>query len=219
MTSPNGGNLNFNRQPAGPSLGEPPAGSFGPGGFGTSMNSEALPESPAQFALRDRVPPSGLDQSQSAIVAPIGISTQAAGFTQNRGLPNQNQNPPSTNTRDLIAEMERASSRSAQDSPSSNRTPLTTAPTMQGFMATPAGETSLAEYERMTQLHNTEMNQIRQQIDAQRQLPGSENYFQNSPQSPRGTPNAADPNFSRSGFTRRSSSLPMPADNASRSMP
>ena len=68
---------------------------------------------------------------------------------------------------------------------------------MQGFLATPAGEKALAEYERMNQRHNAEANLIRQQIDAQRQLPGSENYFRSTTQPQLGTPTGTNPNYVR----------------------
>ena len=154
MNFPNGGN--FNRQPAGPPQGEPPVGSFGPGGYDTSVNSEALPESPAQFALRDRLPQSEQYQTPSAFAVPNAVPVQAAGFQQNRGLPNQNQITQPSNTRDLIAEMERASSRSTpnraggddrweQGSAPNGLNPNTTVPTKQGFLAIPTGENALAE--------------------------------------------------------------------------
>jgi hypothetical protein len=50
------------------------------------------------------------------------------------------------------------------------------ATTTEGFLPAAAGDASLQEYERMIQLHNAETNSIRQQLDAQRQLPGSENF-------------------------------------------
>ena len=71
------------------------------------------------------------------------------------------------------------------------------APTIQGFLATPAGEKALAEYERMNQRHNAEANLIRQQIDAQRQLPASENYIRSTTQPQLGTPTGTNPNSIR----------------------
>ena len=94
-----------------------------------------------------------------------------------------------------------------------------TVPTMQGFITSQAGDNSLAEYERMSQLHNAEMNQIRQQLDSQRQLPGSENYFRSSTQSQLGTPTGSDPRLGSTGYSRRSNFNSMPSNNAARQLP
>lgn len=226
---PNAGN--FNRQPLGPAMGEPPAGTFGGGGYETSANSLTMPESPTQFALRDRLPPSEQYQTPAAFSAfgsSNSVPAQPRGLAPNRGLPNQNSN--SQSTRDLITEMERASARTNPDraggddrweqgsAPNSLNSTAST-PTMQGFLATPAGDNALAEYERMNQLHNSEMNLIRQQLDSQRQLPGSENYFRSSTQSQLGAPTGADPNLDRLGSSRRSNFNPMPSNNAPRQLP
>ncbi len=228
---PNAGN--FNRQPSGPATGQPPAGTFGDGGYETSANSLTIPESPTRFALQDRLPPSEQYQTPSnfnAFGTPNSIPAQSSSFMPNRGLPNQNPNPQSLSTRDLIAEMERASTRTNPDraggddrweqgSAPNGLSSAASAPTMQGFLATPAGDNALAEYERMNQMHNSEMNMIRQQLDSQRQLPGSENYFRSSTQSQLGTPTGADPNLGRIGSSRRSNFNPMPSNNAPRQLP
>lgn len=84
----------------------------------------------------------------------------------------------------------------------------TSTPTMQGHLAAPYGDTSLLEYERMIhpygdislleyermiQQLNSETNQIRQQIDDQRQLPASENFLRSRTQPQTGTPNGSMP--------------------------
>jgi hypothetical protein len=128
-------------------------------------------------------------------------------FTPNRTAPPRSY--PTPNPRELITEMERASTRSTvpdraggddrweQLAPPPGSPPNFSVPTMQGFLATPAGENAFAEYERMNQRHNAETNLIRQQIDAQRQLPSSENYFRSTTQPQLGTPTGTDPNYRR----------------------
>ena len=64
---------------------------------------------------------------------------------------------------------------------------------MQGYLTTPMGDNSLIDYERMIQAANAETNQIRQQIDAQRQLPASENFRRSRTQSQTGTSNGLGP--------------------------
>ncbi|HLQ45704.1 MAG TPA: tetratricopeptide repeat protein [Planctomycetaceae bacterium] len=193
MTAPNGSN--FNRQSFDGARGEPPAGSFGPGDINTSANwPQTMSESPAQFALQGQLPPSEQYQTPT----PFGLrgsqnraSSQPSSFVPNRTAPRNNSGP---NTRELIAEMERASARSTapdraggdnrweQGSAPNSLNPNASVVTMQGFLATPTGDNALAEYERMNQQQNQETYLIRQQLDAQRQLPGSENYFRSSTQ-------------------------------------
>ena len=57
----------------------------------------------------------------------------------------------------------------------------------------PFGDNSLLEYERMIQMQNAETNRIRQQIDDQRQLPGSENFRRSRAQPQTGTPTGPNP--------------------------
>ena len=236
--NPNGGNFtpnsgNFNQQPLGPQTGEPPAGSFGPGGYDTSAKSPTMPDSPAQFALRDRLPPSEQYQTPSpfnAFGSTNSFAAQPSSFAPNRGIPNPNSNPQAQSTRDLIAEMERVSARSTPDraggddrweqgSAPNGLNSNMTVPTMQGFLATQAGDNSLAEYERMNQLHNAERNMIQQQLDSQRQIPGSENYFRSSTQSQLGVPTGNDPRLGPPNFSRRSNFNSMPSNDAPRRMP
>lgn len=239
----NGANLNpnntgrLNQPPVGTEIGEPPSGSFGPGGYDTSAKSPTLPESPAQYALRDRLPPSGQYQTPAPFNAfgspnmnSNSFAAQPTNFAIGRGIPNPNTNPQAQSTRDLIAEMERASARTTPDraggddrweqgSAPSGINANSTVPTMQGFLATQAGDNSLAEYERMSQLHNAEMNQIRQQLDSQRQLPGSENYFRSSTQSQLGTSNGNNPRLDSTSYSRRSNFNSMHTNNAARQLP
>ena len=56
----------------------------------------------------------------------------------------------------------------------------TSTPSMQNALSTPLGENSLNDYERMIQMQNAETNQLRQQLDDQRQLPPSENFRSSS---------------------------------------
>ncbi|MCX7420353.1 MAG: tetratricopeptide repeat protein [Planctomycetia bacterium] len=235
-TLPNGGGFNpnnggsFNQQPQGPAIGEPPAGSFGPGGYDTSAKSPTMTESPAQFALRDRIPPSEQYQTPTpfnAFGSSNSFAAQPSSFAPGRGIPNPNSIQQPQSTRDLIAEMERASMRSTSDrsggddrweqgsAPTGLNTNMTV-PTVQGFLATQAGDNSLAEYERMSQLHNAEMNQIRQQLDSQRQQPGSENYFRSTTQSQLGSPNGNDPRLGSTNSSRRPNANSMPFNNAQR---
>jgi hypothetical protein len=225
----NGGN--FNQRPLGPAPGEPPSGSFGPGGYDTSAKPPTMPESPAQFALRDRLPPSEQYQtpaSFNAFGSNNSIAPRPSNFAPSRGIPNPNVNPQAQSTRDLIAEMERASARSTPDRAggddrweqgSAPNGLNTTVPTMQGFLATQSGDNSLAEYERMNQLHNAERNLIQQQLDSQRQLPGSENYFRSSTQSQLGSSTNTDTRLGPTSFSRRSNFNPMSSNNAPRQMP
>lgn len=234
--SPNNGG-NFNQPSTGPAMGEPPAGSFGPGGYDTSSRQPNMTESPAQFALRDRLPPSEQYQTPTQFNAfgstnmnSNSFAAQPSSFAPGRGIPNPNSSPQAQSTRDLIAEMERASARTTPDraggddrweqgSAPTGLNSNSTVPTMQGFITTQAGDNSLAEYERMSQLHNAEMNQIRQQLDSQRQLPGSENYFRSSTQSQLGTPTGSDPRLGSTGYSRRSNFNSMPSNNSARQLP
>lgn len=75
-----------------------------------------------------------------------------------------------------------------EQGPAPNVAGVQTAPSVQGFLPTPTDERALQEYERMIQQHNAETNQIRQQIDRQRQLPASENYYRSRTQPQTGTP-------------------------------
>ncbi len=195
-SSPNGGNV--------------PQQSIGPG-MGQSSR-QAMPGSAAQFARQDQLPPSEQYQTPSGFGAwgvPNGAPGQPTNFAPNRGTPQPPRSYPTPNPRELLAEMERASTRSTVPdraggddrwqqlaAPPGNSASLST-PTMQGFLATPAGEKALADYELMNQRHNAEANLIKQQIDAQRQLPGSENYYRSTTQPQLGTPTGTNPNYVR----------------------
>lgn len=196
---------NSPREQFAPGTGEPPSGTFGPGSYNSSSNRPALPESPTQFALRGQVPPSEHYQTPSNFGTsrgPINNSTQPASYGTNRSA---SPNSGAPNPREMIAEMERASMRSANPNRSegderweqggllNGQSAQVSAPITQGFLATPADDRSLTEYERMMQMHDSETNAIRQQIDQQRQMPGSENYSRPRTQRSPSTPTGADP--------------------------
>lgn len=175
----------------GPLPGEPPAGSFGPGNFNTSANSpNPLLESSAQFALQDRLPQSEQFQTPSTFGhLPAGTTqTQPASFGANRGVGGR---PASQfGSRNIPASDRNGDGERWVNGPvPGTQSVQTSTPSMQGYLATPAGENSLLEYERMIQATNAETNRIRQMMDEQRQLPPSENFRRSSTQtsSPNGT--------------------------------
>lgn len=169
----------------GPLPGEPPAGSFGPSNFNTSANSQnPFPESPAQTALQDRLPQSEQYQTPSNFGhLPAGtIQAQPASYGTNRG--NGGPTASQFESRNTAASDRLDDGELWQyDQAPGTQSVQSSTPTMQGYLATPSGENSLIEYERMIQATNAETNQIRQQIDAQRQMPPSENFRRSSSQS------------------------------------
>ncbi len=205
----------------GPATGEPPAGTFEPGNFNTSANSQSqMPQSPAQQAWQGQLPPSEPSQTPNRFgFAPSANSTtnQPTGFTPNprtSGTPApqyRSSNSPTPNPVQQANAVQRGNTRAAapdrfggtpweQGPPPGIPSPQTSSPTRPGFLSTHdviepriadpgtelstrprflptnTGDNSLLEYEREIQRQNAEVNQIRQQLDAQRQLPGSENY-------------------------------------------
>ena len=183
-TTPPNWPANSNPPNYGPLPGEPPAGSFGPSNFSTSANSQdQLIESPAQYALQDRLPQSGQFQTPGSFGRlPAGTTqTQPASFGANRNSGGQaaaqfgSRNVPAS---DRFGDGQRWENGQV---PGTQSVPAST-PTTQGYLATPADESSLIEYERMIQATNAETNRIRQMMDEQRQLPPSENFRRSSTQ-------------------------------------
>ncbi len=197
-------------QPAG----EPPAGTFGFNQFRTPANSQTqLPRSQAQIAFQDQLPQTEQFQTPSRFgYLPAGITpTQPASFGATRGVggrsaqqfrsqsfptpdPNQQMNSlQRANTRTTVPDRFDGDDRWENGAAPGTQSAQTSTPTMQGHLATAIGDNSLLEYERMIQQHNAETNQIRQQIDEQRQLPGSENFRRSRAQPQTGTPNGSRP--------------------------
>ncbi len=196
-TTPPNWPANSNQPPNGPAAGEPPAGTFGPGNFNTSGNSQSqLPMTPAQYALRDQLPPSELYQTPNRFgFAPSANNTtaQPTGYQPNPGSGGssapqyRSSNLPPQNPAQQPNAMQRNNTRTAppdrfggtqweQGQPPGTQSSQMSSPVIQGFLPTAIGDNSLLDYERDIQRQNAEINQIRQEIDAQRQLPGSENY-------------------------------------------
>lgn len=161
-----------------PLPGEPPAESFDPSNFSTSANSQdQLIESPAQYALQDRLLQSGQFQTPGSFGHfPAGTTqTQPASFGTNRnsgGQPAAQFGSRNVAASDRFGDGERWESGQL---PGTQSVQAST-PTMQGYLATPSDENSLIEYERMIQATNAETNRIRQLVDEQRQMPPSENF-------------------------------------------
>lgn len=188
----------FGAPPNGSSA-EPPNGTFGPGNFSTSANTQGLPPSPSQFALKDQVPPSEQFRAPAAFGETRNVQNlpaQTASFQPNRSMP---RGDAPANSRELIAEMERVSARSApgnqagadarwEQGANGNAWNPQSPPIRQGFLAVPADERSLTDYERQMQTLDAETDAIRQQLDRQRQLPSSENYYQQRMPAQAGTP-------------------------------
>ncbi len=178
----------------------------GPPAFNTSANQQTtLPLSVARAALQDQVPPSEQYQTPTAfglLSSPNNAAVQPASFATNRAQPMSYRAPSPIQQAN---ELERAGTRSTvpdrfggddrwEQGPSpTGSTPIRSAPTNQGFIAAPAGENAFSEYERMIQMHNAELNSIRQQLDTQRQQPGSELFFRSTTLPQMGTPTGADP--------------------------
>lgn len=166
----------------GPAMGEPPAGSFGPGNFNSSSNSRSQPS--ANDFSQDQLPPSGLYQTPNRFGLPPAansLNAQPASFgtnsTASGGATAQNRSTNSAGSNHgQPTNATSGGNQWRQGQPPGTQSSLTSAPTIQGFLPTTVGDNSLSEYERMIQLHNAETDRIRQQLDAQRQLPGSENY-------------------------------------------
>lgn len=189
-TTPPNWPSNLNQPHEGALPGEPPAGSFGPSNFNTSANSQnQLPESPTQFALQDRLPQSEQFQTPTAFgQLPAGpTQTLPASFGTSRG--SSGLLPPQLGSRNNAPV-----SRMGEDERWENglgpgtQSAQTSTPIMQGYLTMPANDHSLMEYERMIQATNAETNQIRQLIDAQRQLPPSENFRRSGQPPNNGTP-------------------------------
>lgn len=188
----------------GPAFGtpnEPPSGAFDSNGgsaFGRplpSNNAMTLPESATREALRGQVPPSEQYQTPNGFIAPTapnGLDARPMSHSPSRSLPprspsydNRFDSRPTNmvDPRAMPRERVNGNDRWGQNPGSQTNTSINSAPISQGFITVPVGESSLTEYERMVQAHNEDTNFIRQQLDAQRQLPGSENYSQGrSPQ-------------------------------------
>lgn len=195
-TTPPNWPANSNQQGYGPAAGEPPAGLFEPDNFNTSANSPSQrPLSPGQPALQDQPPQSERSQTPNrfGFVPSANNSTaRPTGFAPNSGTSGtptpqyRSSNSPTPNPIQPTNAVQRGNTRAPatdrfggnqweQGPPPGGQVPQTSLPTRQGFLPTNGGDNSLLEYEREIQRQNAEVNQIRQQLDAQRQSPGSEN--------------------------------------------
>lgn len=191
-TTPPNGSANPNRPGFGVPTNEPPAGTFGAGNFSTSSNSRTpTPDSQGRRVAQDQLPPSEWYQTPGRFGAsPTGtMQIQPASSTTNRGVGQAligqfgTQTSATTETRQQTNNEDRWEYGAVPGTQSAQ----TSTPSMQGYLATPTGENSLNEYERMIQQHNAETNRIRQQLDEQRQLPNSENFRRNRTPSQTGT--------------------------------
>lgn len=181
-TTPPNWPANSNQQGYGPATGEPPAGSFGLGNFNTSANSQPL--SPAQQALQDQLPPSEQSQPPNRFGfappanTPTARPTNFAPNLRTGGTPApqyRTSDFPTPNPAQQPNTMPRGNTRAAAPDRFGGNPSEQGSPTRPGFLPTNVGDSSFSEYERMIQMQNAETNQIRQQLDTQRQLPGSEN--------------------------------------------
>ncbi len=189
-TTPPNWPANSNQPGYEPATGEPPSGSFGPGSFNTPANSQSQrSQLPARSASPEQQPPSGFAQAPNRFgsgsfanntnVQPTGYvpnpNTSGTSAPQSRSSNSSAPNPVQpanaaqrSNTRD-----QSAGNPWEQSPPPGIQNPQSS-PTIQGFVPTVAGENTFLEYEREIQRQNAETNLIRQQLDAQRQLLGSE---------------------------------------------
>lgn len=187
---------NSNQPGYGPATGEPPAGSFGLGNFNTSANSQSQrPQPPAQSVSQGQLPPSEQPQTPNRfgfVPSANSPTAQPTGFAPNPrtsgtpapqfrsfNAPTPNPNPP-TNAAQRSDTRANGTDRFGdnqweQGQPPGGQSPQTSLSTRPGFLPTNDGDNSLLEYEREIQRQNAEVNLIRQQLDAQRQLLGSEN--------------------------------------------
>ena len=150
---------------------------------------------PAQYALREQLPQSDLYQTPTrfGFASSANNTAQPTGFASNQGPngtlasqfpstnlstlnPAQQQNAMQRNNTRIATPDRFGGTQWEQGQPQGTQSPQMSSPTIQGFLPTTLGDNSLLEYERDIQRQNAEINQIRQEIDAQRQLPGSENY-------------------------------------------
>ena len=206
-TTPPNWPANPNQQGYGSPTNEPPAGTFGAGNFSTSSNSRTQP--PARKNAQDQLPPSEWYQTPSRFgdSSTGGMQIQPASYGLNRSdrqaLINQfgTQGSSTPDPRQQLNDAQRANvpDRSEGDNRWENgaipgtQSSQTSTPSMHSYLATPTGENSLKDYERMMQQQDAETHRIQQQIDEQRQLPGSENFRRNRTQSQIGTPNGLSP--------------------------
>lgn len=181
-TTPPNWPANSNQQGYGPATSEPPAGTFGPGNFNTSANSQRL--SPAQQALQDQLPPSEQSQPPNRFgFAPSADNPSArpTGFAPSpgtSGMPAPQYRAsdfPTPNPAQPPNAMQRGNTRAATPDRFGGNPSEQGSPTRPGFLPTNLDDSSFSEYERMIQIQNAETNQIRQQLGAQRQMLGSEN--------------------------------------------
>ncbi len=205
---PRNGSTNTPQPASGSVFAAPMSRPYGQEAFNASASQQtSLPTSTARAALQDQVPPSEQYQTPTAfglLSSPKNAAVQPASFAPNRAQPISYRAPSPIQQAN---ELERAGTRSTvsdrfagddrwEQGPSpTGSAPIRSAPTIQGFIAAPAGENAFSEYERMIQMHNAELNSIRQQLDTQRQQPGSELYFRSTTQPQMGTSTGADQNF------------------------
>ena len=173
-TTPPNWPANPNQQGYGPATSEPPVGTFGPGNFNTSANSQPL--SPAQQARQDQLPPSEQSQppNRFGFVPEVNNpSARSPSFAPNPGT----SGIPATQFRSssFPNPTQRGNTRTAAPDRFGSNQSEQGSPTRPGSLPTNISDSSFSEYERMIQMQNAETNQIRQQLDTQRQLPGSEN--------------------------------------------
>ena len=193
---------------------EPPPGTFGSNSFNNSDITQAqFLASPGQRTSQDQLPPSEQYQTPGRFgyLPPGSIPAQPASFGTSRNsgsLPAQQfrvQNYSTAGSNQSLNSAESNGSRGASGGRSDGderwdvgsvpetQSVQSSTPSMQGHLATPYGDNSLLEYERMIQTHNAEANRIRQQIDEHRQLPVSENFRRSRSQPQSGAPSDSGP--------------------------
>lgn len=211
-TTPPHSPANSNPPNYGQPAGEPPAGTFKSNPFSTPAKSQAqLPQSQTQITSQDQLPPSEQYQTPNRFgYLPAGVApTQPSSFgnaretaaqlfgRQSPATPERNQAHNSqrrANTRTTVTDrFDALLDRRENDAVPGTQSVQASTPKTKGHLATSVDDNSQLEYERMIQQLNEETNQIRQQIDEQRQLPGSENFRRSRTQPQSGTTNGSNP--------------------------
>lgn len=180
-TTPPNCPANPNSPQDGAPTGEPPAGTFGSRNSVDGQGFVTTPNSP-----QDQLPPSAWYQTPGRFgdSSTGATQTQPASFGTNRSV--GGTNAPPFGARATAADRSNGNERWTNGPIPGTQSVQTSTPTQQGYLAAPFGENSLRDYEQMIQMQNDEINRIRQQIDEQRQLPGSENFRRNQSSQPNG---------------------------------